>query len=139
VLAERWRVRALRLVADSVARRDRSDRGFAQWHDDVAACRVPGFRFSEDASGDELLEKEALCARRAGLDVSLVDRIPLPIRCRSALRSEQQAEIDPVAYCEVLRQSLLDAGGQIFEDTPIVEASDDAVVSEAGPRVRARG
>ena len=139
VLAERFGESALRLIADSVRGAIDQIERFAQWHDDVCGFRrVPGFRFSEDASGTELLEKEALCARRAGLDVSLVDRIPLPIPCATALRFEQQAELDPVAYCEALRRAVLDAGGQIFEDTPIIEASDEAAVSEAGPRVRAR-
>ncbi|HEX5067437.1 MAG TPA: FAD-dependent oxidoreductase [Myxococcota bacterium] len=139
VLAERFGESALHVVADSVrASIDQIER-FAQWRDDVCGFRrVPGYRFSEDAAGAELLEKEALCARRAGLDVSMVERIPLPIPCVAALRFEQQAELDPVAYCEALRRALLDAGGQIFEETPIVEASDDAAVSEAGPRVRAR-
>src|SRR5215471_10498249 len=82
-LAERFGESALRIVADSV-------RGAIDWIERSAggkggACgfrRVPGFRFSEEETGAERLEKEMLCARRAGLDVCLVRDIPLRSRAR---------------------------------------------------------
>jgi glycine/D-amino acid oxidase-like deaminating enzyme/nitrite reductase/ring-hydroxylating ferredoxin subunit len=138
-LEQRFGEAALRTVADSVRGAIDQIERFAQWNGDVCGFRrVPGFRFSEEEAGAERLEKEMLCARRAGLDVSLVGKIPLELACASAMRFEQQGEIDPVAYCEALRERVLRAGGLIFEDTPVVEIEDGVARTAAGPCVRAR-
>jgi glycine/D-amino acid oxidase-like deaminating enzyme len=99
--------------------------------------RVPGYRFAETAEQAKSLEQEASRARSLGLDVAVVETVPLPFRCAAALRFERQAEIDPLAYLCLLSELVGAAGGRIFEHSPVVEIADDRVTLAHGPRVQA--
>jgi glycine/D-amino acid oxidase-like deaminating enzyme/nitrite reductase/ring-hydroxylating ferredoxin subunit len=99
--------------------------------------RVPGFRFAEEAAQAESLVAEAECARRLGIAVAQVEHLPLPLPCAAVIRFEDQAEIDPVAYCELLASLVVARGGRIFEDTAVTEAADGYVVTADGFRVDA--
>jgi glycine/D-amino acid oxidase-like deaminating enzyme/nitrite reductase/ring-hydroxylating ferredoxin subunit len=124
-------VESLRAALDTIAQLAAAD---------GPACgfrRVPGFRFTEEAAQAESLAAEAECARSLGIAVAQVERLPLPLPCAAVIRFEDQAEIDPVAYCELLASMIVARGGLIFEDTAVVEAADGCVTTAAGFRVDA--
>src|SRR5437868_1400490 len=57
--------------------------------------RVPGYAIAETAGERAALEREAVAARRLGLNVVLLDTAPLPFRITGALRFENQATVHP--------------------------------------------
>jgi glycine/D-amino acid oxidase-like deaminating enzyme/nitrite reductase/ring-hydroxylating ferredoxin subunit len=138
-LATRFGDEAVRQVVDSVrlalevieriATRGGRSCGF-QW--------VPGFKFCEERAQAEELSEEGECARHLGIAVAQAERLPLPFPCATALRFEQQAQLDPVAYCDLLADAIVAGGGRIFEGTGVLEAFDDHVVTADGWRVNAR-
>jgi glycine/D-amino acid oxidase-like deaminating enzyme/nitrite reductase/ring-hydroxylating ferredoxin subunit len=104
---------------------------------DCGFRRVPGFRFAVRDADAASLESEATHASRLGLKVGLVDDVPLPFPCARALRFEDQAQIDSLAYAHLLAAELVAAGGRIFEHSPVTEATDAAVRVAGGARVAA--
>jgi glycine/D-amino acid oxidase-like deaminating enzyme/nitrite reductase/ring-hydroxylating ferredoxin subunit len=99
--------------------------------------RMPGFRFSESPRDVSALEEEAAFARQLGLDAEFVRDAPLPFSCAGALRIEEQAAFQPAAYLGVLVEATRRAGGRIFEESPVIEATDEGVALAHGPRVEA--
>jgi len=76
-------------------------------------ARVEGFLFAAKASQENELEREYDAAKRAGLDVALVDRAPLPFEAGRALRFAQQAQFEPLAYVHGLARAIREKGGFI--------------------------
>lgn len=121
---------ALRRAIDEIEAESRSAPGAASF------ARVPGFRVAEDDEDAETLDREADVASRLGLAVR---RAPPPARFpgAGALRFDDQAEIDPVAYLHGLARAFVGLGGAVYEHSPVVEIADDAVVVGEGRTVRA--
>jgi glycine/D-amino acid oxidase-like deaminating enzyme/nitrite reductase/ring-hydroxylating ferredoxin subunit len=99
--------------------------------------RMPGFRFGETPRDVSGLEEEAANARRLGLDAEFVRDVPLPFACAGALRLEAQAAFHPLAYLGTLVDAIRRAKGRIFEESPVIEATDEGVALAHGPRVTA--
>jgi glycine/D-amino acid oxidase-like deaminating enzyme/nitrite reductase/ring-hydroxylating ferredoxin subunit len=99
--------------------------------------RVPGFRFTERDSETAAFERELAAAKRLGLDAHAVAEVPLPFPCAAAIRFEGQAQIDPLAYVRGLADQLTAAGGAIFEQSPVVEVTDEGVRVAGGAWLRA--
>ena len=99
--------------------------------------RVPGYRFSERPEHAKGFGREAELARSFGIDASVVEKVPLPFPVVGAIRFERQAEIHPLEYLRLLADLLRAAGGQIYENSPVVEVRDDGAQVAHGPCVRA--
>lgn len=99
--------------------------------------RLPGFRFAEQPEQAKDFEREAELACGLGLDATLVREVPLPFRCDRAIRFERQAQFHPLAYLGLLAEMTRAAGGEIFENSPVVAVTDDGVSVAHGPCVRA--
>ena len=127
---------ARRVVASTVQAIDDIERRAALDEGSCGFRRVPGYRFTERPEHAESLEQEAELAQALGLDVQLVETVPLPFRSVRAIRFEEQAQIDPLDYLRLLAQRLREAGGTIYEHAPAVEVGDDAVRLAHGPCVR---
>lgn len=137
VVAQRFGDGSAQVVADavalaiaSIAQESRSAPGAAGF------ARVPGYRFATDESSAQALDREAVAAERLGLAVSRVP-LPGPLRATRALRFDAQAEIDPVAYVAGLVRSFVGLGGRVFEQSPVVAATDDEVRVAEGRSIRA--
>ncbi|HEY7375528.1 MAG TPA: FAD-dependent oxidoreductase [Polyangia bacterium] len=97
--------------------------------------RLSGFAFAETRGEQAALEREAAAARRLGLNVTLVDRAPLPFPIAGALRFDDQAAIHPRIYLQGLERAFVALGGRIFEDTQVVaidEGQPCRVISDRG-------
>lgn len=103
--------------------------------------RKSNFTYSESDSGRSSIAEETAAARRAGLDATLVDRVPaLPYPVSAAVRVENQAEFHPLSYLHALAAAAGDAGAQIHEGTRVVSIDQGdpcRVVTEDGAVVQA--
>ena len=114
VLVSRSATEALRKI-ESITHELAIDCGFR---------RVAGYYFAENRQDTEHVEREYDAAREAGLSVSMLDRVPLPYTTELGFVIEDQAQFQPVAYCNGLAQAIDGDGSRVFTDTPVVEYSD---------------
>jgi len=132
-----------RLAADShAAAIDHIGRIVAQ---EGIACgfkRLPGYLFLAPADPPERLDRELEAARRAGLPVEKVPRLPFPgFGTGPCLRFPGQGQLDPAPYLAGLAAGIRRDGGRLFSGAHVVavEAGDPARVrTAAGPVVTAR-
>jgi len=86
--------------------------------------RVPGYLFTERRRDVHELEREAQAASEAGLRVSLGDEAPLPFPTAAALRFEDQAVFHPLKFLRGLAAAFVEAGGQIFTNSRVIDVED---------------
>lgn len=92
-----------------------------------------------DNSNRKRLEEEYRLTQAAGLDSRLLDdprdlRLPFS----KVLRIEQQAQFNPLQYCDGLVKALKHCGASLFENSPAISINpDDGSVSTAKGVVRA--
>jgi glycine/D-amino acid oxidase-like deaminating enzyme/nitrite reductase/ring-hydroxylating ferredoxin subunit len=84
---------------------------------DCAFRRRAAYLYGSAGWQRRLLEREADAAAEAGLPATLVERAPLPYDTHGAVRFDDQAEFDPRAYVAGLARLLVEAGGEVFEQT----------------------
>lgn len=104
-------------------------------------ARVDGYLFAAPTEPIDLLERELLAARRAGLEVDLVQETPLPFATRAALRFRHQAQLEPVAYVDGLARAVRAQGGLVRTGTRVkhIEQGSPATVHlDGGGSIGAR-
>ena len=96
---------------ESTAREERVDCDFE---------RVDGYLFTAPGETSDILERELVAARAAGVAVDLVDRAPLrPFDTGPALRFPRQAQFHVLKYLNGLADAVEHRGGRIFGDTRV--------------------
>jgi glycine/D-amino acid oxidase-like deaminating enzyme/nitrite reductase/ring-hydroxylating ferredoxin subunit len=76
---------------------------------------------------EEMLDAELEASRVAGLTANLVTEVPeLPFPVHKALRIENQAQFNPLAYAQALSKVVAELGGMIFEASPVTEIDASA-------------
>lgn len=93
---------------------------------DCSFERLPGYQYAERNGAGTRVGIELEAAKRAGLDVSPVNSIPLPLSVAAAFRIEGQAQLHPLRYLQGLAGAIEEAGGRIYENTRAVNISDGA-------------
>lgn len=86
--------------------------------------RVPGYLFAETDEQRAVLELEIDALQRVGAKASLVENIPLPFATIGAIRIDNQAQIHPLEYLAQLTRRLISSGGQIFEQTKMLDVEE---------------
>lgn len=84
------------------------------------------------------LEHEAKSYETLGIAGELVDHIPFNIEIKKALVMNNQAQFHPLKYMTYLVQSIVEKGGQIYEQTTAVNVESDeqeTVLTRDGHRV----
>lgn len=101
--------------------------------------RVDGWLFNPPSGAQMDLEKEMAAARRAGLTVEMVSRVPwADYDTGPALRFENQAQFHPLKYLAGLVKALRSYGGEVYSGTHVtaIESGAPAAVRTArGPVV----
>lgn len=92
-------------------------------HIDCDFKRVPGYLFTERDEQLSELKKELEACQRAGMKAELA-ALPLPLPAVGAIAFAHQAQFHPVKYLARLAQLFVEAGGLIFEGSPIVELQE---------------
>ena len=131
-----------RLAGEShAAAIDRIERIATSENIDCDFRRVDGYLFQASDGDSDLLEKELQAARRAGLEVEPMLRVPWPDfpsgRC---LRFGRQGQFHPLKYLRGVAQSILHRGGRIFTRTnvrTVVGGSSAHIQTQDGWRVLA--
>lgn len=90
------------------------------------------------AEQQEIVEQEYQAARQLGLEAKLVDMLPLPFEVKKAVRIENQAQINPLAYVRGLARAIASDTCHIFENSQVtaVEAKQGTVKTRNG-RIKA--
>jgi glycine/D-amino acid oxidase-like deaminating enzyme/nitrite reductase/ring-hydroxylating ferredoxin subunit len=94
--------------------------------------RKANYVYAENAEEKEQLEQELEAAKRAGLDVSLVDDAPLPYDVAAALRLEGQAQFHPRKYLLALAETVPGDGSHLFEQTFARDVKGTTVKTDHG-------
>lgn len=84
----------------------------------------------DDPKLEQRIEDDYQASRDAGLKASLVHEVPLPVGCRRALKLDDQAQFNPLRFCQGLAQALTAQGGHIFEQSAVTKVDPDAGVVE---------
>ncbi|CFX00568.1 FAD dependent oxidoreductase [Syntrophomonas zehnderi OL-4] len=86
------------------------------------------------------IEEEVRVADSLGLNAVYCEDIPLSIKIEAAIRFDDQAQFHPLKYLLVLAQEVINQGGSIFEQTPVINIEKDspwAVLTRKGNRIKA--
>jgi glycine/D-amino acid oxidase-like deaminating enzyme/nitrite reductase/ring-hydroxylating ferredoxin subunit len=97
----------------------------------------PNFTYTEDPGRVSELEAEAKACRAAGLAAELTTDVDLPFPVEAAIRVDDQAEFDPVAYLRGVADAIEAAGGTIHERTFATGVGGGRVATAPGPVIRA--
>jgi len=104
--------------------------------------RVPGYLYTERTDERSALVAELDAARHAGCAVTMdAPELPMPFEIVAALRFENQARLNAVAYVEGLARAAVARGVQIFEHSRVVDLDEGdgvTVSTEHGAKLSAR-
>jgi glycine/D-amino acid oxidase-like deaminating enzyme/nitrite reductase/ring-hydroxylating ferredoxin subunit len=103
-------------------------------------CRLDGYLFARPGESTDVLDQELEAARRAGLTVESVARVPVrSFDSGRALRFANQGQFHPLKYLTGLVRAIIRDGGQLFTHThatkikdgssPLVETANGMVIA----------
>lgn len=72
-----------------------------------------------------IIEKEALAAKKAGIDCELTDKTDLPFSVAKALVFQNQAQFNPLKFMNCLTENI-----KIYENTPAVKIKNNTVYTK---------
>lgn len=81
--------------------------------------RVSGYLFAGRDDSSDYLEKEIEAARCCGIELEMVEEVPLLHGRRRALEFKNQGKFHPMKYLRGLERVLKDLGVKIFENTHV--------------------
>lgn len=108
---------------------------------DCELQRLPAYTYATTDEQSSTLRAEAKAAAEAGLDIFMENEAPLPFRTSTAVRLDDQAQIQPWSFMRGLLSRAERAGVQVCENTRVValhERGGLRVVTASGHVVRAR-
>jgi glycine/D-amino acid oxidase-like deaminating enzyme/nitrite reductase/ring-hydroxylating ferredoxin subunit len=104
-------------LVESIVQREQIDCGFE---------RLDGYLYALPGNGFKELDKEYEAARRAGVEVELLERVPgLSFDTGRCVRYKRQAQFHPLKYLSGLANSFVRHGGKIYCGTRAVDIDGD--------------
>ena len=103
--------------------------------------RVDGYLWEPTGGDQKNLDKELEAARKAGLNVEMVERAPLPFDTGRALRFRGQGQFHPLKYLRGLLQGITQRGGKVYTNTRAEQVSGGKpgkVVTKLGHTITAQ-
>src|SRR5581483_1590196 len=126
-LIKRFGVDKMKTVVDSARQAiEHIAQTIEREHIDCDFQRVPGYLFSEDDSRLDELQREKAAADQLGIDNELMGPAPLPFPSTATLKFPNQAQFHPLKYIQGLARVVSQHGGQIFENTRVLEIKKSA-------------
>ena len=95
---------------------------FAEEHG-VGFERRPDYAYANGESGRHDLDRVQRAATGAGLDVRLVDDVPLPFPTYGAVRLDDQLQLDPIELVDALAAAAVAHGVQVVEGVRVRRVS----------------
>lgn len=78
------------------------------------------FIYTQDTQYVKAIQNEAETCKRLGIGVNYTEQIPLDMAIKAALEWEGAALFNPKKYISSLAEKFIEAGGTIYEETPII-------------------
>lgn len=106
---------------------------------DCAFERRAAYTYAQHASTLPSVRDEADLCRRLGLPAAFTTETDLPYDVLGAVRFDDQAQLQPVAYCDGLARLVVEAGGRVYEHSRVigVEQGDSPAVTTHGGAISA--
>jgi glycine/D-amino acid oxidase-like deaminating enzyme/nitrite reductase/ring-hydroxylating ferredoxin subunit len=82
---------------------------------DCEYAQKDGYLYAQDDKQAEELEKIYAASKKAGVDVSYTDRIPVPIEFQKAIVYHEQAQVHATKYVYALAKAFEEAGGVLVQ------------------------
>ena len=115
---------AVRVVAHSRKEAlDYIERTVEAYKIDCHFSRRPGYMFT-DGRRESLIEKEVETLKEVGIEIAYVKELPFPAKVKKIALFPNQARFNPKIYCDGLTKAFTQAGGKLFEKSPIIEAQE---------------
>ncbi|WP_217426489.1 FAD-dependent oxidoreductase [Candidatus Methylobacter favarea] len=92
---------------------------------DCDFIRTEAYTYTESWSQVEQIRAEVNSALQLGLPASFTDNPPLPFPVKGAVRFDNQAQFHPRKYLLALAQDIPGNGSYIFENTRVVDLSEE--------------
>jgi len=102
---------------------------------------APSYVWTREPRRRAAIEAEFLAARRLGLPATLTETTELPFPVEAAVGFDDQVHFHAGRYLAGLAEALTAAGGQLFENTRVLDVDEDkgaATVTTSGGTVRAQ-
>lgn len=77
--------------------------------------------FAQTDKGLQEIKEEYQVCKEIGIDCEYMDEIPLPIEIKGAIAFNNVAGFNPKKYCDRLSDLVIQEGGKIFQNSPVVE------------------
>lgn len=107
--------------------------------------RCASYVYTNDADKAAALSREAEAAEALGLPARLCDAAEVGLPAESAVCFDDQLQLHPIRYLAGLAAELTRTGGRIFEDSRVVDLTEDGhdetsvvLTTDGGATVRAR-
>ena len=99
--------------------------------------RTKAYTYTEEKKMLRFVKDEADAAKKLGLPASFTDKTDLPFQIKGAVCFENQAQFHPRKYLLALAKEFVRKGGQIFENTRIIdlEEKDGLVLADTGENI----
>lgn len=88
---------------------------------DCDFCEQDAYIYTTSSSSLQKLVKEWQAYERLGIDGAFVESIPLPLPVTAAVVMRKQAQFHPLKYLVRLVEAIKQAGGIIYEHTPVAD------------------
>jgi len=87
-----------------------------------------GYVYAVDEEQEKMLQRLFDASKRAGVEVSYTDRIPVPVPFYKAVVFRDQAQIHPAAYVHALARAFEEAGGVILDHCLVDRFEGDEIL-----------
>jgi len=105
---------------------------------DCGFRRLDGYLFLHPTDKKQSLEKEFEAAKKAGLDVELINHVyEIPHEKGISLRYRNQAQFHPLHYLIGLKTAIQRMGGKIYTETHAEDINHEGIVTREGFTVKA--
>ncbi|MDX6584043.1 MAG: hypothetical protein QOI10_3227 [Solirubrobacterales bacterium] len=102
---------------------------------DCAWRRKTNYTFADNPGDLSKIEREAEVSRRAGLATEAVTDVPLPFPVAGAVRLDDQAEFNPVAFLRAIADELDRDSPTVFERSRVTGISGRTLHTEGGAKL----
>lgn len=87
--------------------------------------RKNAYVFTESEKEIQSIKQEIEYTKKLGIESEFVSEIDIPIDIYGAIKFENQAQFDPVKYVYGLSKSIIKNGGEIYENSKVIETIQD--------------
>ena len=87
--------------------------------------RKNAYVFTESENEVQSIKQEIEYTKKLGIESEFASKIDIPIDIYGAIKFENQAQFDPVKYVYGLSKSIIKNGGEIYENSKVIETIQD--------------